>query len=179
MARQGRKRKFGHRWSNGNLKPPNAAARGLDLQSLEDAEKSIVLAQPHRFGHNADQLCESPLGRLVMRWKLRRQIFDAAIEWGKFMRRWLAIKGIPQEIHAGAGKGAWPSEKTVAEWELEVCRVDRALKKISISGFTAVSRLAIPEREIDPACESDAVAVLIELARQTSRLPRNSHPFLS
>jgi hypothetical protein len=76
MARRGRKRKNGHSWGNGNLKAPSAAQRHRTAQDLIDIEKSVVLAQPHRRG-NRDQLCESPLGRLILRRKLSPVLYDA------------------------------------------------------------------------------------------------------
>ena len=64
MARAGRKRKAGHRGANGNIKPPTAAERRRSQQRIEEAEKTVVLAQPHRKG-DFSQARESPLGRLA------------------------------------------------------------------------------------------------------------------
>ena len=72
MARRGQKRKNGHRYANGNLKQPNAAERHRTAQELIDLEKAVVLAQPHRRG-DLSQHRESPLGRLVAKWKLRKR----------------------------------------------------------------------------------------------------------
>jgi hypothetical protein len=95
LARRGRawrKRKNGHRWANGNIKQPNAAQRHKTAQELIDLEKSVVLAQPHRRG-DRNQLCESPLGRLVLRRKLSLVIYDAPLEYGRRLRRWLTQRG--------------------------------------------------------------------------------------
>jgi hypothetical protein len=44
------KEETSHRYASGSLKQPNAAQRHKSAQELIDAEKAIVLAQPHRRG---------------------------------------------------------------------------------------------------------------------------------
>ena len=112
MARAGRKRKNGHRWANGNLKQPNAAERHRSQREIEDAEKAVVLAQPHRRG-DLSQHRESPLGRLVAKWKLRSEIVDAGLQYGHKVRLWQVISGVPVEIHAssdGKSPGEGPND---------------------------------------------------------------------
>lgn len=162
MARRGRKRKSGARWGNGRIKQPHT-------RQLKDAEKAVVLAQPHRRGHGMDQLCESPLGRLVMRRKLPRVIFDVGLEWGSFVRRWQAARGIPPEIRIGPGSGRELPAIIVARWGRRIAQVEASLKRISAAGFRAVRTLTVNEREIDRSDEPEAVEVLRELARLMRR----------
>jgi hypothetical protein len=177
MARAGRKRKNGHRWANGNLKQPNAAARHKNAQQLIDAEKSIVLAQPHRRGDKS-QACESPLGRLVIKWKLRHEVFDAGLQYGRKVRLWQVHHGVQIEVHAPSvgHSGAEIDAATMRRWDREITRIDTALKKTSIPGFNAVRMLAVAEREIAPGVEEAAVACLTELAIQLSMIRRVAPP---
>jgi hypothetical protein len=177
MARRGRKRKNGHRSANGNIKQPNAAQRHKTAQDLIDIEKSVVLAQPHRRG-DRNQLCESPLGRLVLRRKLSLVIYDAALEYGRRLRRWLTQRGVEIEIHppSVAYSGMGVEAATMRKWGVEIDRVDTALKKISVDGFNAVRMLTVAEREIAPDVEEAAVACLEEVAIQLSMLRRVAPP---
>ena len=137
MARRGRKRKNGHRWANGNIKQPNAAQRHKNAQQLIDLEKAVVLAQPHRRGDKS-QNCESPLGRLVAKRKLRHEVFDAGLHYGHKVWLWQAIRGVPVEIHASSGKstGEGPKDATVRRWNVEITRIDRAMKQYPSPALT-------------------------------------------
>jgi hypothetical protein len=138
----------------------------------------VVLAQPHRRKNN-DQLLECPLGRLILRHKLRREIYAAGLQYGHKVRQWQAVSGVPVEIHASSGKssGEGPKAATVRRWGIEISRIDKALKEISVAGFSAVRMLAVFEREIVPDVEEAAVACLTELAIQLSMLRRVAPPF--
>jgi hypothetical protein len=157
----GRKRKNGHRQPNGKLKPPPAPAR-------RDGERAIVLAQPHRRGFGLDQLAESPLGRLVLRRRLPRNVFYAALEWGSFVRKWQNARGIRIEVHVpGVSDGRVLPDKVVWSWQKRILRIESLLKKMSRSGFLAMRTLVVHEREIDRDDEQDAAQVLRRRAKLT------------
>jgi hypothetical protein len=163
----------GHRGANGNIKPPSAAERRRSQRQLEDNEKAVVLAQPHRRG-DLSQNRESPLGRLAAKWKLRSEIIDAGFQYGRKVRLWQVNHGVQIEVHApSAGhSGAEIDAATMRRWNAEIIRIDKALKEISLVGFNAVRMLTAAEREIAPGVEEAAVACLTELAIQLSMLRR-------
>jgi hypothetical protein len=88
MGHRGRRRQAGEREPSGRLRR---------LQKVErdrlDGEKSVVLRQQHRQG-DSDQLRESPLGRFVLRRHMRREIYDAGVEFGCLVRFFLRARGI-------------------------------------------------------------------------------------
>jgi hypothetical protein len=121
---------------------------------------------------------ESPLGRLAAKWKLRTEIIDAGLQYGRKVRLWQANSGIPVEIHVPSegNRGAEIDAATMRRWNSEIVRIDKALKEISAAGFDAVRTIAVPEREIAPGVEEAAVACLTELAIQLSMLRRVAPP---
>ncbi|HWX14156.1 MAG TPA: hypothetical protein VNY06_04745, partial [Methylocella sp.] len=121
MAWAGRKRKNGHRWANGNLKQPNAAERHRSQRQIEDAEKAVVLAQPHRRGDKS-QNCESPLGRFAIKWKLRHEVFDAGLQYGRMVRLWQVNHGVQIEVHepSACHSGAEIDAATMRRWNAEI-----------------------------------------------------------
>jgi hypothetical protein len=93
---------------NGRLRRIAAVERDLKM-----VEKLTVLAQPHRRG-DLDQLVESTLRRLVIRHKLRREYFDAGIEYGGLVRHFYHAKGIQldfSEGRSGSGLGVRPGRR--------------------------------------------------------------------
>jgi hypothetical protein len=73
-------------------------------------EKLTVLKQPHRLG-DTDQRLESPLGRFVVRNKLRPELYDAGIEYGGLVRHFYHAKGVQIDFSEGrpfrARRQAW------------------------------------------------------------------------
>jgi hypothetical protein len=136
-----------------------------------------VLAQPHRRGDKS-QNCESPLGRLAIKWKLRSEVFDAGLQYGRKVRLWQVNHGVQIEVHApSAGhSGTEINAATMRRWNAEIVRIDTTMKKISIPGFNAVRMLAVAEREVAPGVEQAAVACLTELAIQLSMIRRVAAP---
>jgi hypothetical protein len=87
------------------------------------------------------------------------EIYNSALEWGAFVRRWLTVNGVQVEIHTGAAKGLWPSDETVRQWDRRIDETEAALKKVSVSGFAAAKTLAVAFREIPPEREPEAMVI--------------------
>lgn len=97
-----------HREPNGRHK------RAIDLQNEDNARQAqeamaTVLAQPHRKG-NRDVMCESPLGRFVLKYALERELYEAGLLYASIRRMWISNWGGPiEERHNGNG-GEIPEE---------------------------------------------------------------------
>ena len=111
----------------------------------------MVLAQPRRRGDRSQDR-ESPLGRLAAKWKLRGEIIDAGLQYGRKVRLWQANSGVPVEIHVPSegNRGGEVDAAAMRRWNVEIVRIDKALKEISVAGFNAVRTIAVAEREIAP-----------------------------
>lgn len=151
----GRKRKKGRRERNGRIQRPSIADRDV---------MSVVLAQPHRRG-SRDPLCESPLGRFVLRRGLNPICYDAALGYARLVRRVFASMGIPQPV--GDGHRAVPGKdlcvETVRLLQLELNETEKRLRGISRDGVRAVRQLAVYECEACPEQAVEASRVLLEL----------------
>ena len=82
-----------------------AAERQNKANAMRAEEaQSVVLAQPHRRG-NADVLCESPLGRFVLKYALPRELYEAGLLYATTRRMWLGgcWKAPIDEKHSGSG----------------------------------------------------------------------------
>lgn len=170
MSRKGRTRAAGHRQPNGQLSRSKAVTGARS--KIAEQENVVALRQPHRRG-DADQLRECPLGRLLLRRRLRRELYDAGIEYGKLIRRYFAAKGIPLATNEGdyqTGPGAPPS--AIHDLEIKVDLYERRLKAVSGVGLRAVQTLAVYEMEIAASNEPAAIAVLFELAVISLKIPR-------
>src|SRR5262245_17430418 len=156
--RRGRKRKAGRREPNGRLQRPSSTYRD---------PMAVALAQPHRKG-NKDPLCESPLGRLIMRQELPRICFDNALNYAQLVRRLFATKGIPQPVttgvHATADREMSREMARALQYELQ--RIEQRLAGISRAGLSGLRSLAVDEREA--LSEEGASLVLLELAAESS-----------
>jgi hypothetical protein len=127
MARRGRPRKNGHRYKSGNCRLP---------QALADAEKTIVLAQPHRRGRpGSDYLCESPLGRLVDRHKLAREnhwrgngnLFRTAGMRGAAFGIGPGLEGVQLKVLFG-GEPSRPDERPLYRYRMADSEYEQAKK---------------------------------------------------
>jgi hypothetical protein len=138
----------------------------LSERDPEMVEKAQVLAQPHRRGHGTDQLAESPIGRLVLKHKLRREYYDAALELGVLVRHFFAARLETKPIISlgfGSGRGVSPEK---AKWlAAELDRIEMALHGLNPLGYSALKTLAVHECEIAPQAEPAAIVVLLELGR--------------
>jgi hypothetical protein len=124
------KRKTGARHPCGKLKQPSAKERA-DIQARRARmEAEFVQNQPHRrgFAVKDDPRLESELGRFCVRYKLRKELFDAALDWANIVRLYRAAWGAPQdENHASAGLGEGPSMETQAKWKAEMLSIEEDL----------------------------------------------------
>lgn len=92
-------------------RPPLRTADQQNEQSrrLAELEQSIVIAQPHRRG-DASALCESPLGRFIIKYALARELYEAGLIYARVRGMWLSAWGAPRdEQHDGSG-GEIPEE---------------------------------------------------------------------
>jgi hypothetical protein len=130
---------------------------------------ATVLAQPHRKGQAdpRDPFHESPLGKFVLQHKLDRLCYDDALNFANLIRRFFAVKGVPQ-IRSGhvARDGLELSAEAVRRLQGLLDALEGRLRKVSRNGLSAVRQLAFFEREV-PAGQAEAAArVLAELAAQ-------------
>jgi len=172
MAIPGRKRKPGHREPNGRIRRMDDHAR-----DAFNVEKLTVLSQPHRRGELEDPKQESPLGRFVMRHKLRQELYDAGNEYAGMVRCFYAAKlpagamtGIPQLPGDDRGSGNGVSPEKAVWLENELHRLEGPLKALSRRGFSALRMLAVHEREIMASSERMAAEVLYQLALALKRV---------
>lgn len=94
MSRRGRKSKSAPRHPGGKIIQPTKDQRHARQKRNQEAMMETVLAQPHRRG-SRDQRCENALGRLVLRLKLRPELYDAGEEYRAIVARYRAARGVP------------------------------------------------------------------------------------
>jgi hypothetical protein len=176
----GRKRKFGHREPNGQLKRPSRGERESFAKRLEEAEMQTVLAQPHRRG-NRDQRCETALGRFFIAYpRLRDELFDAAKEYAGLKGRWRAAKGAPSNLISGgaaAHSGPGPSDRKVRAWGAQIAAIEQAVASASPLGLGPMQWLVVEDRETPPHQHFAVVAALRSVAVATGRLCERDHPW--
>jgi hypothetical protein len=172
MGTPGRKRKPGHREPDGRLR--RIADHERDAFNVE---KLTVLSQPHRRGEREDQKQESPLGRFVIRHKLREELYDAGNEYAGMVRCFYAarlpadaLKDVPQLPGDDRGSGNGVSPEKAVWLEKELYRLETPLKACSRRGFSALRMLAVHEREIGVNSEGMAAKVLYLLAVMLKRV---------
>lgn len=171
----GRKRIFARRQKNGQPSRRAADAKARDLAARQ-GETQIVLAQEHRLG-NADQRCESPLGRFCIRYALSDEVFRAGDQYAAIVRRWRAAKGIPtDERVGGGGNGDGPSDETIREWGAQRLRCDRAMSEASHDGYLAVVAMILYRAELSAEQWFSVTLALTALAQELGTL-HGSHPF--
>jgi hypothetical protein len=168
MTRVGRKRKYGHREANGRLARMLAEERDRRIMS---GETVTVLMQPHRRGDTSEK-CESPLGRFVLRNKLREELYTTGIEYGGLVRQFYAAKGIPQPSSDGGGSGRGVSPEKAMKLKEELDRLEPPLKRSSPVGFGGLRQLTVHEQEIPLPVEPETVSVLYLLAQMLRKLGR-------
>lgn len=92
----------------------------------QQKEMAVVLSQPHRNGSNS-QLAESVLGRFCEKHRLRRELYDAGIEYGAMRRRWAKYKDAPmQDRIQGSGMGI-PEDEDANRWNEWISRMNLAI----------------------------------------------------
>jgi len=116
-----------HRYANGRKKRASRAVDRLNEANADDMARAMAtaLSGPHRRG-NSDPLCESPIGRFVLRFSLARECADAALLYGDVTGKWRAAILAPTPDRIG-GSGAEPDEALVKRWEEDLSEWRRAM----------------------------------------------------
>ena len=158
---------------------PALASRVAHQDAGRLAEAIVVLSQTHRRG-NTDQKCASALGRFVMAYKLRSEIYDAGQEYLEVTTRWRGAKGIPTSVHAGGGGcGLGPTDETVDDWSRRINNWHAAINGVVSKWGLPLMRSLVLDDEYPPAADAILTqATLVELAYATGRLGKNCHPFV-
>ena len=184
MSKRGRQRKPGPREPNGKPQRAPRAERKEDVVGL-------VREQPHRRG-NMDQLCGDALGRFILRHGLRRELYDAANQFGTLIRRYYHVIGaaLPvtrtqnwaEAISRGVVVPAFPEGVLGNPQESIVLRsrlgaIERDLRKVSAEGLSGVWYLVMADIE-RPEAAVQMVRVLERLAVLMKLLRPELSPFL-
>jgi hypothetical protein len=112
---------------------------------------------------------ESALGRFVLNHRLDRLRYDAGLRYANLVRRFLAVKGVPQPAngyHVPDGAREVTAE-TARRLESMLREIDKRLRSVSRSGTAAVRQMAVFEREALPEQAEAAAEVLRELLQGT------------
>lgn len=143
---------------------------------IEDAEKVIVLAQPHRRG-SKDQFAECALGRFILRLKLRRELFDAALAYHTLKRKWRSAFDAPRlECVDGTG-GDIPME-LVNAWAAEIARIELAVAQSEYRlGLGPTGWMLDIDQDPPPALDECVTGALMIIAIELGYLRRNMRPF--
>tara|TARA_R110000868_G_scaffold343178_1_gene604250 strand:+ start:81 stop:644 length:564 start_codon:yes stop_codon:yes gene_type:complete len=179
MARRGRPRtKAGNRLD---------AKIGV-LAQIQDADKKTrlsetaqVKAQPHRAWapDPDDPRLSCALGRFVIFYGLRSELFDAGDHYGLVFARWAAAKGIPHPTrHDMIGGGLGPSDATVAAWWREIEGIEDALRRYGLA-YIHVRHLCLEDEDLPAEAAADAITGLRAVAVEIGRLPEMAHPFVA
>jgi hypothetical protein len=173
------KRKTGERHPCGKLKQPNAQERADIAARKARQETAFVENQPHRrgFADKSDPWLESELGRFCRLRKLRRELFDAAMEWANIVRLYRVAWGAPvDEHHGGPGSGQGPSGATLAGWKAQMLAIEEALygdQGTNKARYSATKALVLdgkaPSRELEQFAIDGLRIVAIELCGMTAR----------
>lgn len=96
-------------------------------RAREEAEKAVVMSQPHRRG-STDQKCTTALGRFVLAHKLREELYLAGEEYAGLVRRWrLTVAAIRVEGHKAIGS---------AQGDLDRDAIERLTNRVSAADGT-------------------------------------------
>ena len=166
-----RARKSGPRYPSGRLK---YATR----DPVCDEVTVTVLRQPHRKG-DTDQRRASALGRFVLAYRMRSEIYDSGNEYAELVARWRAARGIPTDVRLGVGGcGEGPADETVREWNKKIEMVHAAITLVAKPGLPLIRTLILDDRDIDATDAIVTQSALSELAYALGRLGRGAHPFV-
>lgn len=141
MARRGRRRKTGIREANGQLQRPTLAQMVAARVEAADAEKAVVLAQPHRRGDKS-YLRGSALGRFVDDHKLRIELYDAGNKYGALKNKWLAAIRAPRDVRMG-GSGRDVAMEVVNAWGVEIFEMELAIMRAGVAAVGLVEDLSV------------------------------------
>ncbi len=178
MGKAGRKPKAGLRYPSGELKKPTTQAA---LNQIADArrrhEQSVVLNQPHRRGE-ANPWAESPLGRLCLRLKLRRELYDAGMNYASIVACWRGAKGIPKSTgRSTGGSGQTPADDAVLRWQTQMLEIERAVDRYGIGPLLALRTLVLDEAEVGIEHDGAAMVALQAAAVELGLMKQHAEPF--
>lgn len=168
----GRPRKNGERYPSGQLKRPSTVQQIEQAErDKADAEKVVVLAQPHRRGEQS-QLAGSALGRFVLRHKLRSECYDAAEQWATIKRKWLSAMGAKLEVKIH-GTGADIPMELVNSWRDQDFDAQQAMLRYGgPDGLLSVTWMAFDDFEFAAGADPQlAQRALMALAVQMGKIP--------
>lgn len=161
--------------------PCGKIKRSKTIEQIAEAEKkaqefemATVLAQPHRHGSRS-QLSENAFGRFILAHKLRRELYDAGIEYYALRRRLVNIWGGPRDGIKLDGNGSDMTTEQSLKWKRLIHEWDVAME--SAGGF--IGRLGVvdltfavgePQTKIHP---EKVIAALMALAVFQGRVDVN------
>jgi hypothetical protein len=167
--RRGRSRKQGLRERNGRLKRPDARA-----------EKAAALDQPHRRRFGDDFLAESPLGRLVLANRLRRELHEAGLSYARLWRRARAHICAPVPLPRSTFTFLSPGYASPREFSgAQIRQTQRQLaaaRKCLNGSSEIVGRLVVEEQEIAGFEAAAAIEGLLALAVDMGLLAPGESP---
>lgn len=166
---------------------PNGRHQRLGARVIRSDIEGTVLAQPHRRGC-LDTLCADPLGSLVLKNRLKREIFYAAEAYARKVRRFyrliglrgyalrsVALDGLSSGTRSSPSAKPDPVAVLLAKHRLD--RLERKLMACSRAGFFCLRAAAINGDTVPVEFEGETVKTLIQLAKETGFLAENQHPF--
>jgi hypothetical protein len=174
------KRKAGARYANGRLKKPTIETlKQLEAQRYRENMQQAA-QQPHRreFADPLDPWLENELGRFCRRNGLRREYYQAGLDWAEMRASWNAAKGVPASTHKdGMGSGRGPSEATLDRWKHILDQIDEDLYEENAATLWATRKLCIdmqpPKREFLPYVIKGLGIVALRLGKVSAK----DHPF--
>ena len=174
------KRKTGKREANGRLQRPTLAQlKNIEAERYRENMQQVA-SQPHRVGFRdpMDPRLESALGRFCVIHGLRRELYQAGLDWAEMRRSWNSAKGVPDsEHHGGMGTGQGPSPETVERWKRRLFDIDEALYDHNAATMWATRRLCIdgwtPTGDFVPFVVKGLAVVALTLGA----IDAKEHPF--
>jgi hypothetical protein len=172
MPRGRPRKKDAERYPSGQLKRPSNIQQQADYEREKaQQERKLALSQPHRRGFPDNDMAGCALGRFVLQYRLRKELFDAAEEWANTKRKWLSVKGAPLPDKPG-GTGADVPSEIVDKWAAEALEGEQAMMRAGgPGGLLSVVWMAFDGFDFAPGADvGQARAALMALAVATGRL---------
>lgn len=163
------------RYPCGKIKRPKTIEQIAEAEKkAQEHEMATVLAQPHRQGSRS-QLSENAFGRFILAHKLRRELYDAGIEYYALRRRWVTTWGGPMDEIRLGGSGeevtmelAQKWKNTLDEWNAEMLRAGGFIGRLGVLGLI----FAVGEAQVK-IYPSKVIAALMALAVFQGRVDVN------
>jgi hypothetical protein len=182
-------RRGGQMLKNMVPRQPNGQPRRPTLKQMKEieaekrlGETSVVLKQPHRKDFGNHPWAGSALGRLCLRTKCRREIYDAAHAYFELKRRWGAAVQLPRGYDNGdaTGKGGeGPAGATVRAWLEQIIKCEIVLGSAKrVNRYGLLQNLII--YDIEASADFDAMLVdgLRDLAVHLEFMKDSEHPYM-